>query len=67
MANPPEVVEVDRRRAIGAAFDLAGEGDLVLLVGKGHEATQTIGSRTVAFDDRLVAKEELQSRIGVSS
>ena len=66
MATPPDLVEVDRRRAIGAAFDIAREGDLVLLAGKGHEATQTIGSRTVAFDDRQVAVEELQLRTGAA-
>lgn len=67
MAIPPDLVEVDRRRAIGAAFDVAREGDLVLLAGKGHEATQTIGSRAVSFDDRLVAGEELRARTGVAS
>ena len=67
MAIPPDLVEIDRRRAIGAAFDMAREGDLVLLAGKGHEATQTIGSRVVSFDDRLVAREELKLRTGVAS
>lgn len=67
MAIPPDLVEVDRRRAIGAAFDIAREGDLVLLAGKGHEATQTIGSRVVSFDDRLVARQELKLRTGVAS
>ncbi|MDE0065284.1 MAG: UDP-N-acetylmuramoyl-L-alanyl-D-glutamate--2,6-diaminopimelate ligase [Acidimicrobiaceae bacterium] len=67
MATPPDIVEVDRRRAIGAAFDIAREGDLVLLAGKGHEATQTIGSRTYAFDDRQVAVEQLRMRTGAAS
>ncbi|MXW61565.1 MAG: UDP-N-acetylmuramoyl-L-alanyl-D-glutamate--2,6-diaminopimelate ligase [Acidimicrobiaceae bacterium] len=67
MPIPPDLVEVDRRRAIGAAFDVAREGDLVLLAGKGHETTQTIGSQVVSFDDRQVAEEELQLRTGVAS
>ena len=67
MGMPPDLVEVDRRRAIGAAFDIAGEGDLVLLAGKGHEATQTIGSQVISFDDRVVARQELQLRTGVAS
>ena len=67
MAEPPDLVEVDRRRAIGAAFDMAGPGDLVLLAGKGHETTQTIGSQVFSFDDRVVAREELRLREGASS
>ena len=38
-------------------------GDVVVVAGKGHETTQTIGSETVAFDDRQVVREEL-ARLG---
>jgi UDP-N-acetylmuramyl tripeptide synthase len=31
----------------------------VLLAGKGHEATQTIGDRVLSFSDALVAAEVL--------
>ncbi len=51
--------ELDRRRAIGEALAMAGEGDVVLIAGKGHEATQTIGDEVLAFDDRVVAAEIL--------
>lgn len=67
MAEPPDFVEADRRRAIGAAFDMAAQGDLVLLAGKGHEATQTIGSQMFSFDDRVVARQELRLRTGLWS
>ncbi|MCB9565929.1 MAG: UDP-N-acetylmuramyl-tripeptide synthetase [Myxococcales bacterium] len=40
-------VVIDRRAAIAAGLAGAGAGDLVLLAGKGHEATQTIGGRTI--------------------
>jgi UDP-N-acetylmuramoyl-L-alanyl-D-glutamate--2,6-diaminopimelate ligase len=53
------VVEVDRRRAIARAVALAGEGDVLLLAGKGHEAGQTVGAEVLPFDDRLVAQEAL--------
>ena len=52
-------VEPDRRSAIGIAFEAAGDGDVVVIAGKGHESTQTIGESVVPFDDRVVAREEL--------
>jgi UDP-N-acetylmuramoyl-L-alanyl-D-glutamate--2,6-diaminopimelate ligase len=53
------VTEPDRRRAIELAIGGAGAGDVVLICGKGHEATQQIGTVTVPFDDRAVAEEVL--------
>ncbi|HVF15077.1 MAG TPA: UDP-N-acetylmuramoyl-L-alanyl-D-glutamate--2,6-diaminopimelate ligase [Acidimicrobiales bacterium] len=57
------VVEADRRAAIALALSSARPGDVVVLAGKGHETTQVTGDRVVAFDDRVVAAEEL-ARIG---
>jgi UDP-N-acetylmuramoyl-L-alanyl-D-glutamate--2,6-diaminopimelate ligase len=48
-------LELDREQAIRAAVLAARPGDLVLIAGKGHETTQTLGGRATAFDDRLVA------------
>ena len=45
----------DRREAIRAAIDLADEGTVVVIAGKGHETVQVIGDRTFPFDDREVA------------
>ena len=53
------VVELDRRAAIRHALRTAGAGDVVVIAGKGPETGQTIGSRTLPFDDRDVAREEL--------
>ena len=53
-------VEVDRRRAIALAVSLAREGDSVLIAGKGHEDYQIFADRTIHFDDREVASEELR-------
>jgi UDP-N-acetylmuramoyl-L-alanyl-D-glutamate--2,6-diaminopimelate ligase len=53
------VVEPDRRRAIRMALAEARAGDVVLIAGKGHETGQTFRDRTLPFDDRIVAAEEL--------
>ncbi|HEY3190986.1 MAG TPA: cyanophycin synthetase, partial [Solirubrobacteraceae bacterium] len=52
-------VELDRRAAIARALAGAQPGDVVVIAGKGHETGQTAGGRTVPFDDRVVAREEL--------
>lgn len=49
------MVEPDRALAIRAALACAGEGDVVLIAGKGHENYQVIGERRVHFDDVEVA------------
>lgn len=56
-------VEPDRRAAIRLALGLARAGDLVVLAGKGHEDYQIQGAKRIHFDDREVAKEELE-RLG---
>lgn len=55
------VVEIDRRKAIATAFAHAEEGDAVLIAGKGHEDYQIFLDRTIHFDDREVAREELRA------
>jgi UDP-N-acetylmuramoyl-L-alanyl-D-glutamate--2,6-diaminopimelate ligase len=55
-------VEPDRERAIEIALDQARPGDIVLLAGKGHETTQVLRDRTIALDDRDVARRILRGR-----
>jgi len=50
---------VDRRAAIAQAIGVAQPSDVVLIAGKGHEVTQTIGDLVLPFDDRAVAREML--------
>ncbi|MGE5177417.1 MAG: UDP-N-acetylmuramoyl-L-alanyl-D-glutamate--2,6-diaminopimelate ligase [Hyphomicrobiales bacterium] len=53
---------VDRAAAIAAAVDACGDGDALLIAGKGHETYQIVGSRTLPFDDREVARAALHAR-----
>lgn len=52
-------VELDRAAAIARVIALAREGDVVMIAGKGHETTQTVGDRVVDFDDRSTARAML--------
>ena len=54
------LLEPDRAQAIGKALKEAKKGDIVLLVGKGHETCQTVGQEKIPFDDRVVAREVLR-------
>jgi UDP-N-acetylmuramoyl-L-alanyl-D-glutamate--2,6-diaminopimelate ligase len=54
-------VEADRRAAIERAIELAAEGDVVLIAGKGHEQGQEFADgRKEAFDDVEVARAALR-------
>ncbi len=50
-------VEVDRTRAISGALAAAGEGDTVVVAGKGHEDYQIIGDRRLDLDDREIVRQ----------
>jgi len=62
----PWLAIVDREDAISRAVVDARAGDLVLIAGKGHESTQTIGDRVLPFEDRAVARAALRRRQGSS-
>ncbi|MFM7719294.1 MAG: UDP-N-acetylmuramoyl-L-alanyl-D-glutamate--2,6-diaminopimelate ligase [Actinomycetota bacterium] len=55
------LVEPDRRAAIRLALGEARPGDVVVIAGKGHESGQEFADRTLPFDDREVALEELRA------
>jgi len=54
--------EPDRARAIEAAIAAAGDADVVLIAGKGHETTQEIAGRRLPFSDAGVARAALARR-----
>ncbi len=49
----------DRRQAIRTACQLAQDGDIILVAGKGHETYQEINGVRYPFDDKAVLKAEL--------
>ena len=53
------VCVVDRREGIRTALEMAREGDVVLLAGKGHEQSIFIGKQKLPWDDPTVARETL--------
>ncbi len=59
-----ELVIADRASAISHAVGLAGEGDVVLIAGRGHECTQTVDGRTRMLDDATEARRALLARRG---
>ena len=55
-------VIINRQEAIEYAINLASQNDLVLIAGKGHETYQVLGTQTIHFDDREVARSALRKR-----
>jgi UDP-N-acetylmuramoyl-L-alanyl-D-glutamate--2,6-diaminopimelate ligase len=56
----PVEVEVERRPAIERALGLAGDGDVVVIAGRGAEQRQDFADHKIPFDDREVARETLR-------
>jgi len=51
----------DRADAITRAVELAREGDVVVIAGKGAEQGQQLADRTIPFDDRDAARDALRA------
>ena len=63
-----QVLDVgDRRTAVARAVELAGSGDVVLVLGKGHETGQEIAGVVHPFDDRIALAEALAARAAGTS
>ena len=57
-------IEIDRAQAIASAISMAGRGDIVVIAGKGHEATQEVAGVHYPFNDVDVAKSALSHKKG---
>lgn len=51
----------NRREAIKKAINIAKQGDVIVIAGKGHETYQILKNETIHFDEREVVKEILDS------
>lgn len=58
----PRVRIPDRAEAIRYAVEIASEGDLILLAGKGHEDYQLVGVKRIPFSEIDVLLEAIQTR-----
>ena len=52
----------DRKQAIQAAFTAAKAGDVVVLAGMGHQDSRNMGGKSIAWDEREIARELLAKR-----
>ena len=56
------IVQPDRENAIHAAIDMAREGDVILLAGKGHETYQIVGKEKVPFNEEEIVQKYLANK-----
>ena len=55
----------DRRAAIRLAVSLARAGDVLLVLGKGHEQSMCFGEIEYAWDDRVALKSAIAEQLGI--
>lgn len=60
--HPPSAIIQDRSEAIKAAVNEAKDGDLVLILGKGHEKGQEISGVVHPFDDRVELARAIEDK-----
>jgi len=51
------IVIENRREAIKKAMEIAKEGDVIVIAGKGHEDYQILKDRTIHFDEREIVAD----------
>ena len=61
IAQPSRMIS-DRAEAIAYAISLAGAGDTVAVLGKGHELGQEINGKTLDFDDRIIMAKAIEAK-----
>ncbi len=61
--STPYTIEVEREDAIYEAVGKAKKGDVVVIIGKGHETYQVFADKTIDFNDKAVAKAAIQKKL----
>jgi UDP-N-acetylmuramoyl-L-alanyl-D-glutamate--2,6-diaminopimelate ligase len=61
VAQPSQIIS-DRAEAISYAVSLAGAGDTVAVLGKGHELGQEINGKVLDFDDRVILAKAIEAK-----
>jgi len=56
-------IYIDRYKAIKKAISFAGEDDIILIAGKGHENYQILKNKTIDFDDKKIAENILFDKL----
>ncbi|HAT4115063.1 TPA: UDP-N-acetylmuramoyl-L-alanyl-D-glutamate--2,6-diaminopimelate ligase [Clostridium perfringens] len=56
------IIEVNRKEAIRKAMNMALEGDVIVIAGKGHETYQILKDETIHFDEREVVYDILEGK-----
>ena len=51
------IIEIDRKKAIYCAVEMAESGDFILLAGKGHEEYQLINNKKIFFSEKEILKK----------
>ncbi|MFN3625715.1 MAG: UDP-N-acetylmuramoyl-L-alanyl-D-glutamate--2,6-diaminopimelate ligase, partial [Hyphomicrobium sp.] len=61
LAAAPGAIEIgDRAEAIAAGIAMLGEGDVVVIAGKGHETGQIVGNKVLPFSDHDEVRKALE-------
>jgi UDP-N-acetylmuramoyl-L-alanyl-D-glutamate--2,6-diaminopimelate ligase len=60
--NDKYIVIENRKEAIKKAINIANEGDVIVIAGKGHETYQILKNEIIHFDEREVVKEILNEQ-----
>lgn len=65
LASAPGAREIgDRAEAIAAGIGMLGQGDVLLVAGKGHETGQIVGAKTMPFSDHEAIRAAITARGG---
>lgn len=55
-------ISLDRKKAIEGSLEMAKDGDIVLIAGKGHETYQVLKDTVVGFDDCKIVEDALGAK-----